>query len=39
MQIYTHTLPGGAVLTGYLRDENARLQHPLRCADHPRRRI
>jgi len=25
MQIYTHTLPGGAVLTGYLRDETVEM--------------
>lgn len=25
MQIYTHTLPGGAVLTGYLRDETTEM--------------
>ena len=31
MQFYNHTLPSGAALVGYLRDEtteNARLQHP-----------
>ena len=25
MQIYTHTLPGGAILTGYLRDETTEM--------------
>ena len=39
MQLYTHTLPNGAKLTGYLRDETNCLQYPPGDADFARWRV